>query len=408
MIGIEIMYIPVHFQDIKVNVKPYFDWRLRYERRLNRDFLTNPSGTGTGGSAPGSTDDDRTDLINRMRAGVEWNYGKEWSGEIQYQLASDSIRTSFSQTSDDFSDVNLAFAKYRHNNMSLTVGRQKINVGSERLLGTLEWSTAGRAYDGIRLQTGSWDAFAFKVGVALPKSNRTRVAGTTYKSSSGLTQVYFKHDGANGTPDTDVWTLAHAWQKKFDKFTPEAEVAVQSGNSAGRSLRSWALHGSLSYQQSSKTRFFVELNAASGGGNADTSYTFDNLLPTNHKFYGSMDMQSWRNMEEVAFGVEHQFDPKFGAKLHWHKFGLRDASDGWYGAGGGINRGALGAFIDPTGASGKDVGSEIDFELSYKLNPRTSFAGGFGIFTPGNFIKARNGGVADKQTWMYLMGQIRF
>lgn len=396
------MYIPVHFQDIKVDVRPYFDWRFRIERRLNRDFMSSSASPAV------SANDDRTDLINRMRAGVEWNYGKEWSGEIQYQLASDSIRTNLSQTSDDFSDVNLAFAKYRRKNAAITIGRQKINIGSERLLGTLEWSTAGRSFDGLRLQSGNWDAFAFKVGVALPKSNRFRMAGTTFKSSYGLTQVFFKHDGAPGAMDTDVWTLAHAWQKKFDKWLPEAEVALQSGNSAGRTLRAWAWHGSLSYAHSAKTRFYVEANAASGGGDATTSHTFDNLLPTNHKFYGAMDMQSWRNMEELVVGVDHQIDAKLGAKLHWHKFALRDASDGWYGAGGGINRGALGLFIDPTGASGKNIGSEIDFELNYKLNPRTSFSGGIGVFSPGSFIKARNGGVADQQTWFYLMGQIRF
>ncbi len=200
-----------------------------------------------------------------------------------------------------------------------------------------------------------------------------------------------------------VWDrLIHAFAPEPDKIIAVVELIDEVGG-----------HGMIiaandSNGKPSPTRFYVEANAASGGGDTTTSHTFDNLLPTNHKFYGAMDMQSWRNMEELVVGVDHQIDAKLGAKLHWHKFALRDASDGWYGAGGGINRGALGLFIDPTGASGKNIGSEIDFELNYKLNPRTSFSGGIGVFSPGSFINARNGGVADQQTWFYLMGQIRF
>lgn len=385
---------PTPIQHVQLEFRPYFDWRVRVERRLDRDFYS-------------PTDDNRSDVLNRFRPGVEWSYGKEWSGEVQYQLATGAVKTNAIDFTDDASDVGLAYARYRKNGLDVTAGRQKIAIGSERLIGPLEWSLTARSFDGVRVRLGRWDAFAFKVGVALPKPGKQRIAGTTYKSGLGLTSVIFKHDAA-AAGDTDLWTLAQTWERKWGKWAFETEDAVQFGNTAGKTLRAWAVHANLSYAASKQTKPWVEFNAASGGGNATTTYTFDNLLPTNHKFYGSMDLQGWRNMQEIAVGVDHQFNPKWSGKAHFHSFSLRDASDAWYGAGGGVNRGGFGAFADPTGASGRDLGRELDLEVTYKHNARMTFSGGVGAFWPGGFVKSLNGGRADTQYWGFLSAQFRF
>jgi hypothetical protein len=121
-----------------------------------------------------------------------------------------------------------------------------------------------------------------------------------------------------------------------------------------------------------------------------------------------MDLQSWRNMEEIALGVDHLLSPKWNLKAHLHSFALRDRTDSWYGAGGGPNIGGSGAFVDPAGGSGRDIGRELDIEVGYKHNARTSVAAGLSWFFPGGFVKARNGGSANTQTWAFLMLQMRF
>src|SRR5262249_3944731 len=152
----------------------------------------------------------------------------------------------------------------------------------------------------------------------------------------------------------DLTTLSHWYNRKCGEWTFDVEGAVQFGRNQGKDQRAWAVHAAVWHPLGPKTKGFLECNAASGGGNADTVFTFDNLYPTNHKFYGSMDLQSWRNMNELAAGVVHQFDPKTDAKAHWHSFTLRDAADAWYGAGGAPNKGAFGDFADPTGLSGRN------------------------------------------------------
>ena len=310
-------------------------------------------------------------------------------------------------SSDESSDLNLAYAKYKDGKSEITVGRQKINIGSERLIGALEWSMTGRSYDGLRVKNGRWDAYAFKVGVAYPKPGRTRILGSSYLSPYGITSLIFKHDD-QASPSTDIWTLSHHWQAKSGKWDFDLEGAAQTGSATGKSLRAWAFHANASYSLAKATRGYIEVNAASGGSSSDTTHTFDNLLPTNHKFYGSTDLQSWRNMEEIALGVDHQFSPKWNLKAHLHSFALRDRTDAWYGAGGGPNIGGSGAFVDPTGGSGRDVGRELDVEFGYKHSARTSVAAGLCWFFPGGFVKTRNGGSANTQTWAFLMLQMRF
>lgn len=375
------------------DIRPTFDWRLRLERRIDRDFAV--------------AADNRNDALNRIRPGVSWTYGKTWSGELQYQLAHDEIWRPGTTSSDEASDVNLAYVRHRDRGLEVTAGRQKINIGSERLIGSLEWSMTGRSFDGLRFKTGSWDAYAFKVGVAHPKPGRTRIAGASLKSAHGLSSIIFKHDDQAG-PSTDIWTLSHLWQKPAGAWNWEAEGAIQAGHIGTRKQSAWALHLGGTYTLSKQAKAWLEINAASGGSDANNVRTFDNLLPTNHKFYGSMDLQSWRNMEEIAVGYDRQLDAKWNLRVHAHSFALRDPSDAWYGAGGGANVGAGGAFVDPTGNSGRDVGRELDIEFGYKHDARVSLSGGVGIFWPGGFVKARNGGAARTQIWSFLGVQFKY
>lgn len=374
--------------------RPTFDWRVRLERRLDRGFAE-------------TVNDNRSDALNRIRPGLAWTFGKKWSGEIQYQLAHDEIWRPAKTASDEASDLNLLYVKHKDGPTEVTVGRQKINIGSERLIGALEWSMTGRSFDGIRLRHRQWEAYAFKVGVAYPKPGRTRIAGVSYAGRNGLSSLIFKHDD-QATPAADVWTANHLWQRSLGKWTLDAEAALQTGHTGGRNLRAWAIHFGATHAFDRATKGFVEINAASGGGNANTSYTFDNLLPTNHKFYGSMDLQSWRNMEELSFGVDRQLSPKWNLRAHLHSFSLRDPADGWYGAGGGLNQGAGGGFMDPTGSSGRDVGRELDLEFTYKRDPRCTLAGGVGVFWPGGFVQARNGGAKTTQYWGFVGVQFRY
>lgn len=376
-------------------IRPYLEIRTRFERRNNRDFA-------------GGIDDERDDALWRFRVGVDWKVGKTLSGELQLQTASDRFELAGMHGRDEKEGVSLANIRFRDGRSDVVVGRQRIGVLNERLLGSADWGTTGRTYDGIRLRSGPWDLFTFEIGHFLIDQPKLRISGGTHTSNLGTAQLYYKYDRKPGGPSTRHWTFAHYYSKKVGLWSLETENALQAGTAAGKDLDAWALHVLAARPIGKSTKLTIEANAASGGGNADSSRTFDGLLGSNHKFYGSMDLQSWRNMEELAVQVDHRFEHNVSGKISWRKLSLRDPRDAWYGASGGVNSGPNGPYVDPTGSSGRDIGQEIDLELSHSPRKDMSMSAGFGLFIPGRFVRRENGGSASRQQWAYFMAQWRF
>ncbi len=379
--------VPLPADKPVLDLKPTFEARLRYESRNERDFND-------------SVEDRRGDLLARLRPGLALKYGKDWSGAIQYQYAHDWISTKARTWTDENSNLSLGYVKFARAGNSFIAGRQKIALDSERLIGPLEWSFVARSFDGLRAQLGAMDLFAFRLGLSLPHLSDVRIMGAGYKSAGGFSSFIYKLNKVGGKGQ-DVSTLAHHWTGRALGLEVDAEGAVQWGRTAGKDNEAWAIHVAAALPVSVTTRAFVEVNAASGGGDKSTTRTFDNLLPTNHKFYGSMDMQGWRNMNELALGLAHRPDKASEIKISWHGFSLRDERDAWYGAGGRPNRRAGGAFTDPTGKSGRDLGWELDLDYSRSLNAQQTLAAGFGWFAPGRFVR-QVGGKQSGQPWLYL------
>lgn len=372
----------------KIDIRPAIEIRERFESRLNRDFSS-------------SADDARTEFLTRLRPSLEAKIGSAGTLTFQYQASLSAFRLAGKSASLESQDLSVAQIRISLPEGSLTAGRQRINVGSERLIGSLDWANVPRSYDGFRIQMGAIDAFAFRVGVALPKPENADVYGATYRHAAGEALLVYKSD-ETGSGRVRHFTLSQSGKLSAGKAALDYETALQWGTSAGKDHRAWAAHVGASYQPGTGRRAYAELNLASGGHRSDKSETFDNLYPTNHKFYGSMDMQGWKNVTEFAAGYQHALDARSALHLHGHAFRLMDAKDAWYGAGGAPNKGINGVFKDATGAAGKDVGFELDFEGTHKVDASTTLAAGIGMFTPGKFIRSLNGGSADRQTWFFL------
>ncbi|HZH97755.1 MAG TPA: alginate export family protein, partial [Fimbriimonadaceae bacterium] len=207
---------PVSAPPPQVDVKPYFELRQRFERRTNRDFDSR-------------IDDDRGDLLSRWRVGAKLDFRNGWRGEIQYQYAHDLAWTRARNFSDESSDVSLAYAESALPGWTATLGRQKIAVGQQRLIGPSEWANVPRSMDGVRFRNPEWDLFAFKIGVGAPRSGDARVAGLVHQNKMyGDTMLVFKHDQM-AAGSQDIWTLSHLFVKSFGKVTVDAEAALQTG-----------------------------------------------------------------------------------------------------------------------------------------------------------------------------------
>ena len=179
---------------------------------------------------------------------------------------------------------------------------------------------------------------------------------------------------------------------------------MQAGKRAGKDLQAWAMAARYTYRTNSKLTLAVEGAAASGGSNQNRSYTFENALASNHPIYGLMDMQSWKNTQILSLYATYKPSPMMTVDLGYHRFGLRDAADAWYGSSGTVNSG----LVDPTGRSGREVGQELDLQVAYNPTPKIGLLAGASVFNPGRFVRSIRGKNSTDLTWLFAQVSFRF
>lgn len=377
-----------------VAIQPYVELRERLERHFNPTFS-------------GAANKNRSDLFSRLRVGVGLKAGTAWAAKVEYQNSSDLYWTHPLNASSDNSDLSLGYVRYEVKAFAATGGRQKIELGQQRLIGSTEWLSLARSFDAARVSTGPWDAWFGKLGVANAKPETARVGALTHADRTwGTTSLIFKHDLAVAS-DTDEQTLDHFVSLHVGRLGFDVEGAVQSGTTNGRDQRAWAGHFRAAYDLTPRTTLSAVADAASGGGNATTSHTFDNLYPSNHDLYGLADLVGWKNMNHLGVALDNHPCKDLTLRLSGHAFTLRDPSDSWYGATGVANPRPGGTFVDPTGASGRDLGKELDVEAFWSLKKAGTVSTGIALFDPGNYVQKLSG-TGDHVTYGFVQYQVRF
>lgn len=376
-----------------VQFKTDLEFRTRFERRAEQAF----------GGAPA---DDVGTVFTRFRPGMTAR-GDKWTGRVQLQYAHSLNWTQAQNFSQESLETSLLYFQLSDNGQLWTFGRQKIALGDQRLIGPLEWANQARSFDGLRFQSGNWDASFFAIGVSANRPKDARVGVVSFASELGTTSYIFKSD-TSAMGDTKIHTLDHLWKGHGGSAQFEAELALQVGEVGAKELGAYAVHAGIIVPVGRALKINIDGNLASGGQSSEHSKTFDNLYPTNHPFYGSADMVGWKNMQEIAIGAWYSFDQTGKVGFTFHRYWLFDDTDSWYGAGGGANKQTGGTFGDPTGGSGNDIGSELNLELGRSFGKYGAVNAGLAWFFPGKFIKHQLGGSAKTQTWLYFSYGVKF
>jgi hypothetical protein len=203
---------------------------------------------------------------------------------------------------------------------------------------------------------------------------------------------------SGGPTARDVYTVGGRVRSLPDQFGPwdyEAEAAGQWGDfapgSGARRLehRAFAAHALAGYtckEMFGAPRAVLEYNYASGDSNPNDNRheTFDNLFPTNHKFYGIMDFFSWQNMHELRVGTSIKPANRFNISLDYRSFWLADTHDYFYQVNGSARR--TGGYGINSGA-GNYAGSELDLIGTFTAGPAFSAQAGYGHFFIGDYVK---------------------
>ncbi len=407
---------PLSFADGRIVFD--FENQMRFELRENNFDFNN--------SVDSLTDDSW--MLNRFRAGMLLK-PSDWVRF--YFQAQDSQETGSDRPDvpgvlgaegDNPFDLRQAWVELgggKASQFSLKAGRQVLLYGDQRLVGPLDWSNLSRTFDAVKLRwdngDGLWvDAFVSSVVVpeqdSFDESNHDSVFSGLYahlpKTGPQDTEVYLLklNDDTRGD---DFLTVGTHWKSTPGALGPwdyETEFAYQTGTAGGRDLTAFAGYAKAYYNFDAawKPRIGLEYSYGSGDDNAadGDQGAFQNLFPTNHPYYGFMDLFSWSNIHDVVLHLSAKPSPKVTAIVDIHGFWLADTSDTWRRAN------ARTAVRPASPGASSFAGSEVDALLTYTVSKNCVLTAGYSHFFAGDYLD--DTGAGDDEDFFYLMSGLKF
>lgn len=308
----------------------------------------------------------------------------------------------------------------------LRAGRQEINLGDERLVGSTNWTNAARTFDAVRAgyKWGKYriDAFASSVVVLKDGEVGDRTAGNNLHGLDGalenvipkstlepyvLWRISPRVKSELGPVATlSFFTYGFRWVGKLPaQFDYATEVAMQRGSLGPDKVSAWAGHWVLGYLLPGigmNSRLLMEYNYATGDGNPQDGqrHTFDQLYPTGHDKYGLADQVGWKNIHHIRTGVELKPMPKLAVSGKSSTYWLADPKDALY------NTASTVLARSPDGTAGRYVGQELDGTGLYTFSKMFAVGAGVGHIFPGQFLKRTTPG--HSLTFQYLFLETKF
>jgi hypothetical protein len=336
----------------------------------------------------------------------------------------------------------------------IKAGRQMLTYGDERLIGGFEWNNIGRTFDAVKLsyKTPTWWVDAFASTVVVPhregynqsdlfngnETEREQVLSGIYFSTTALafqtTDVYALHLHEEQTvTSTNFLSLGLRLKSKPGYFAPvepagyskdgktvvpplapkpigfdyEGEFVFQTGEVRDLDLTAFAAHVGAGYtfDHSWLPRLGIAYNYGTGDDDpADGDIeTFQNLFPTNHKFYGQMDVFSWQNMHDLEVSLKFSPVKKVNVKAEYHAFWLASTDDVWYRANGTT---AVRPLTPTARAASNYAGSEVDLTITYAATKWLTFEAGYSHFFAGDYLA--DTGASDDADFGYVQATVAF
>lgn len=403
-------------------------------------------------------------LLSRIRLHVGYA-DKWWSAYVEGQssladgdhraayanvpaIAGTSRRQGWGPESDtiDLHQAYFTAGNHKEFPLSLKVGRQELVYGDERLIGAFGWNNIGRSFDAAKLRwqnewfgvdffsgmpvvprddqfdmpnNQDWLSGAYVTSTAVPK---TIVEGYFLARNASRTAISFVSDPNFPQPTArDVYTIGGRLKSKpgeLYNFDYTIEGAYQFGDFAPTATAArldqnaymFTVLGGYTFADIWATpRLGVEFDYSSGDDNpADGTHgTFDNLFPTNHKFYGSMDLFSLQNIQDLGVNLTLKPTSRMSVAIIGNAFWLADTHDYLYNVA-GAPRSTFGYNVHPN--YNPFVGTELTAIAGYALTKFAQVEVGYGHFFSGDYItqsQAVNGGARDAD-WAYIQTTLKF
>ncbi|HVG07231.1 MAG TPA: alginate export family protein [Thermoanaerobaculia bacterium] len=425
-------------------IKPSFDLRLRWE--------------GFDTPARNAATDPEYDLgLARFRAGLDliwtrWKlHGMVQAGgvfNIPENGAFAAGPTYFAANrGTDVGVIGLAelYAAYEAEGLKLVLGRQPYADGmevptgvahldgvkrrrlSDRLVGTFEWPNTARRFDGASFGYGPGSTHVAVFGFR-PLVGAFDSSGEAFEEIGDVTVYGATVTGKHGQwiPGTEVriFTVQYEDERRVARGELSLNTsgasfllgnattdlllwgALQTGDWGLVDQDAWAFLVDVGRRFDNlpgKPAFHLAWEQSSGDPHptAGDHETFFNVLPTNHKFYGSMDYLALQNLRDLYVESLLGIGPKLKVRAMLHDFALTEQADVWYGGSGAFEEESFGYAGRLALYPSKDLARELDVEVTWPLQSGFELGIGGGHWWGGEaaetFFPAEKDG-----NWLYL------
>lgn len=336
-------------------------------------------------------------LHPKSRVYIEFQDVRTW-GEEQNTL------TDYQADHFDLHQGYFEIENIGHSTLSMRVGRQAIALGGQRLVGAVEWTQQGRAFDGLRLTANLNGGRVDLIGLKLAEASLSQVAHDAYlfgvyqqitKPRYLDVDLYALYNREASYNRTNQFTLGSRLAGKFQMWDYRVEGAYQFGKRTGLDVGAFMLAGRLGVGFGNG-RGMVALWYDYLSGDSDLADTktkvFDTLFATNHKFYGYADLflnipvhTAQRGLQDVALKMMFKPTTHTSLGIDIHAF--------WVARRAGIASGTL--------------GQEIDVTLGYHYSSEISFVGGYSYVFAGDGMR-QIGALTKDAGFGYVMTTVDF
>ncbi len=355
----------------------------------------------------------------------------------------------------DFHQAFVFVGNHKEFPLSLRIGRQELNYGDQRIVGAFRWNNIARTFDAVKLrwQNAIFGVDLFTGGVVYTRSNhlnrsnpKDRFSGAYFNfnqlgslTRNNVVEAYLLARNVKRSIATDNWSGVPA---------PFRFPGAQDLYTAGIRLKSkpgaygpWDYGIEAMYQFGNRTAVFPAATVAAalaaprldqhayatviqagytwtgdyqprlalvyshGSGDKDStdgaSNTFQNLFPTNHLFYGYMDLNSLQNLHDVRLAYTIKPTATSMLALEGHTHYLDRTSDFWYNVA-GVPRNFPGAAVGSGGGYrinpgySRHVGDELDFVAGWTFTPSAQIEAAAAHYFRGDYIKQSLAAVGSK------------
>jgi len=361
-------------------------------------------------------DDDTNDTAASMTQRVRLTANAEAAEDTTVKITLQDTRTfgqagdgALSGTLTDFSSNNMVDLHEAYLNLekifgtpvNFRVGRQELNYGDERLIGSFGWSNNGRAFDGLKFnyaQDGI-NVDLFRMTIAEDSSVVTNDDVTltgVYATLGGLIpnntiDLYAINKNGNDSEILNFYTIGARLKGAVAGADYTLEVPYQFGemnDGAGSDLdlSAWAFAAKVGYTipgAPMNIRIGAEYDYATGDDDStdDDIDTFQALYPTNHAHFGIGDFTTatnrWSNIQAWSINAGADVIEKLRLYVAYWDYSLAEENS----------------------AGDDDLGSEIDLIATYKYSNNVSIEAGASRFMPDDATATSPDDAAD---WAYL------